>query len=441
MGQWRVLGPWEASAAVALRTIRSTTMQLPSQLLYFASHFVRTCRGETLPQIYARVRTSTPIPLLCVVLVTACGSSPSNRPPPPPHLSLVQELAYSDASDLITFRSLPALPVSESGQLYVPIDNRTRVAVIDSLGHIVDTIGRRGEGPGEFMRIASLELSALGELWVFDNQLQRVTRFDADHEMLEARLVSFVSGVGIDGSGAGLVTVTESFGPWDDPSFGPPGSASREDREQARRWIVEYRHGVNSFDTLATIPAADYRFRVPAGSGNTLSGRQPWASAPRLARRADGRGILVATPRDAGWVQLSRFGVDGLEPSTTVEAQLPTARITSEVVDQWISAFIGDLRRARVDRSELRSVLVVPEEFPGVGSEILAFGEEVWAALGRTWDRSEWALIDGTGQVLGVVNLPHGSRIVAARGDRLWVVTPGTLDLPLITRYRVDFNK
>ncbi|MCE2423254.1 MAG: 6-bladed beta-propeller [Gemmatimonadetes bacterium] len=340
---------------------------------------------------------------------------------------------------------MPALPVSDSGHLYVPIDNRTSIAVFDSGGHRIATIGRQGQGPGEFMRIKSLELSSDGDLWVFDNQLGRVTRFDAAHQLMDThpldavQAMGAVQAVGVDSEGSGFVTVRASFGFSGDPSRGRPldGAAAESDR----RLLVEYWRGTTVDDTLAILPTAGSRFHVSVGSGATLVGQQPWSAAPRLGRRADARGIIVATPNDNGNVYLTRFGDRGPHPPTELRAQLPTGRITREAVEDWISAFVGELGKVQVDRGELRKALVIPGQFPGVGRELLGFGEHAWVSLGRAWDQSEWALVDERGHVVGSVRLPYSFRIVAAKDERLWVVTPGPFGAPVITRYRVRLAK
>ena len=367
------------------------------------------------------------------VLLAACARIPDA--PPPPTWTLVQEHIYSETVDLAGLSSLPALPVSESGHLHVPVDGRTRIAVIDSTGQLIHTIGRRGEGPGEFMRIASLELSSTGDLWVFDNRVGRVTRFDASYQAIEFHPAEMVTAVGVDGKAGGVVTLTETFRSFIEPSASLPSSLPAVESE--RRWILEYRGASRAPDTLAIIDAANSRFHVAAGSGRTLTGLQPWSDAPRLGRRADAQGILIAVPGEAGMVHLSRLGVSNSGDRAEAVARLPTGRVSAAVVDEWLDAFTSELRVAQVERDELRQALIVPREFPGVGEELLGFGDQAWVQLGRSWDRSEWAMLSATGDVVGTVRLPYASRIVAAREDRVWVATAGPLGVPMITRYRV----
>ncbi len=70
------------------------------------------------------------------------------------------------------------------GRYYVPDYRDGRIAVFDAQGHYVQDIGRRGEGPGEFV---SLRLqSIIGDtISTFDFQLQRGTRFGTDGHLID----------------------------------------------------------------------------------------------------------------------------------------------------------------------------------------------------------------------------------------------------------------
>jgi hypothetical protein len=70
-----------------------------------------------------------------------------------------------------------AAVMDDVGRIYVADEDPARIKVFDSTGKFVRTIGRDGEGPGEYK--APFLAVLHGGLIVHDPQLQRVTRFDS----------------------------------------------------------------------------------------------------------------------------------------------------------------------------------------------------------------------------------------------------------------------
>lgn len=70
-----------------------------------------------------------------------------------------------------------AAVMDDAGRIYVVDDAPVRIKVFDSTGKFVRTIGRDGQGPGEYQ--APFLALLHGDLIVHDPQLQQVTRFDA----------------------------------------------------------------------------------------------------------------------------------------------------------------------------------------------------------------------------------------------------------------------
>lgn len=93
---------------------------------------------------------------------------------------VVEELrigeAMSEGPDL--FGAVFSFDVDAWGRIFVLDDHAQEVRIFDSDGAFVRTVGRKGEGPGEFTQAGSVGLSRNGEIWVMGMSLGRVSIFD-----------------------------------------------------------------------------------------------------------------------------------------------------------------------------------------------------------------------------------------------------------------------
>jgi hypothetical protein len=78
--------------------------------------------------------------------------------------------------ELFQVRSVAAL---SGGRLLVANAGTLEMRIFDSTGALLQTIGRRGSGPGEFQSLLWAAVGPGDSLWAYDFQLQRVTIFDA----------------------------------------------------------------------------------------------------------------------------------------------------------------------------------------------------------------------------------------------------------------------
>jgi hypothetical protein len=74
-----------------------------------------------------------------------------------------------------SFGTITGLAIDGAGHLYVSDAQDNRVVVFDATGRHLATIGRKGQGPGEFQHPSSLGIAKDGSLWV--REVNRVQRF------------------------------------------------------------------------------------------------------------------------------------------------------------------------------------------------------------------------------------------------------------------------
>ncbi|HEX2079622.1 MAG TPA: hypothetical protein VHG08_17985, partial [Longimicrobium sp.] len=87
----------------------------------------------------------------------------------------VREVARSTVDTL--FQQVTGLDVDSRGRVYVGDWFAARVAVLDSAGRLVGTVGRRGLGPGEFRSIRGVQVLPGDSVLVFDPSAARLSVF------------------------------------------------------------------------------------------------------------------------------------------------------------------------------------------------------------------------------------------------------------------------
>jgi len=90
-----------------------------------------------------------------------------------------------DASPELSFHQITAASRLRDGRVVV-VDGglRSRLTILTSDGEFLATIGRNGEGPGEFGWVTSVQAGANDSLFVFDAGQQRLTVFSPDGSAL-----------------------------------------------------------------------------------------------------------------------------------------------------------------------------------------------------------------------------------------------------------------
>lgn len=108
---------------------------------------------------------------LSVAATTACDLDPPRRPD---QGFLVYTTTLAAHSHGVEFSGIGAVDVDSRGEIYV-VDIPNTLTLLDSTGAFVRKVGSAGDGPGEFRRIADLQVLQGDSVMLFDSDLSRVT--------------------------------------------------------------------------------------------------------------------------------------------------------------------------------------------------------------------------------------------------------------------------
>lgn len=152
--------------------------------------------------------TALMLPSLCFVLFLASGSSarPSGQQiesvngvrvvhntkggawgdDPKITIDLLRTIGSVDTNDEnLAFRSPLDMAVDDEGRIYILDSGNQRIQVFGPDGKFLRTIGRRGQGPGEFESLNSIDIDPQGNFHVLDSAQRRIQVFTPLGEVLK----------------------------------------------------------------------------------------------------------------------------------------------------------------------------------------------------------------------------------------------------------------
>jgi hypothetical protein len=333
-----------------------------------------------------------------------------------------------------------AVLLDRRGRLYVQQAQDPGFRVFGSRGEFLQTIGRRGDGPGEFR-----SMNAVGwqgdALYVIDNTLSRVTLFSQDGEVLDDFPLKL--------RGGGRAGFPTPWGLWADGRVVFRTQPARQSEGQAHvsHTILFDRLGQVA-DTIVSTVWPNLTFSA-AGSSGPFTANQPFSSRSAFALAPDGKSLVLIEwdPDDESpnpEFQVRRWAVPAtgnFHRSFAFEPHPIPATVIDSVVERLASRTIegrGPLFRNPVAGARVvRRSIYIPRYSPPVTYITIGMDGTIWLRMGEVDDegRAQWRVLSGAGDSLRTIYLPAEHRVVAADGRFLVVLARGEFDEPYVLRY------
>lgn len=329
---------------------------------------------------------------------------------------------------------------ADRSELFVALEMEHAIRVYDAgTGEQVRTIGRGGEGPGEFRHLYGVGWRA-DTLFATDWLLQRLSLFSEEgrHHWTgvvgtpvdsQNRRGSFPLGLTANGSViAQAQTATHTVA---------DGTVT------ASPWVLLGRDG----EYLTQLAVRDLRqTRTAARIGSrTIFTPQPLSIRTFLAQHPDGTSIVVVT-QPAGLDPPGTFSVQWIAPdgetmlsrSYDYTARAVPAAYADSVHALWSERF-GTYLPAAEAREAAEKYVRIPKVFPALEGVVLGRDNRVWLQCVDTGQGTVyWTVLDAVGSVQATVAGPSGLEIKYADGEAVWGVVHDALDVPFVVRFSIE---
>ncbi len=121
------------------------------------------------------------------VVIVSNPKTPTPKNGIPIRIAFREELSIGEVEgdEQYMFGKGIAFSTDEEGKFYVADIENNRIQKYDSKGKYLITIGRKGQGPGEFMSLSSPRFDKNGNLYVSDTANRRISFFDKNGKFLK----------------------------------------------------------------------------------------------------------------------------------------------------------------------------------------------------------------------------------------------------------------
>lgn len=341
--------------------------------------------------------------------------------------------------------------LAPDGGVLVPDNEIPNVRHFDSTGRVVQVIGRRGSGPGEFQSVRSVGFWA-DTIWVVDRVSRRVTLFPPKRNVITIPVVGIPPKATLVG-----VLPSRAF------VFLPILSA--------QQLLLQSRAGFLTIQgSTATIPT----FQRELGVGSIVlalesGGGQGTVRRERLEQAFSQDGLVAISPNGKHVAVVDRRVNAARTPlmieildergrkTTSFTVDREPVRVNPAFVSAQLDTIANHIQKFRPGEFKSQSAakafvagqLKLPGTYPEPGGLIVEDDQTVWIAeplrdrtvpeLGpttRTNDQILWTAYDGRGQVKQVVSIPLSVTLVAVRAGNFWGSAVDASGVPVVVRLR-----
>lgn len=313
------------------------------------------------------------------------------------------------------------------GRVVVANGGNSQLVEFSPEGRYLSSIGRDGQGPGEFYWLTSLQRGPNDSLFAFDGQMQRLTVFSGDGRL--ERTARFEVEADVRGRDALVSAKRLADGVWvgrarDTNVHGAPGEIMRDTIS-----VGLLDGALDALQPLAHLPA---RMTATIVRGGRRSWTAP-AFSPRPVLALWGRCVFMSSAEDRSIFVFSSEG----EPVTTFQGPGSPRSVTQEHVESWLDFKLTVNNVPEEERQETRRRLATyphPATLPYYSHMVADQWGHIWLqeysppdGLGR-----RWYVLSQSGRLLGEVTMPKRMRAFEITEDGVLARTLGELDEEMV---------
>ena len=345
----------------------------------------------------------------------------------------VLELQQDESNPESLLHNATSLFTDKAGFFFVEDQFNVRIAVFDPTGHYVRSIGRKGNGPGEFSMMWKLMGLNGDVLTIYDLSLARTTLYRTDGTLLDvfsySKAISLASSQHRTPEGY-LVIINEPFQIQDNLRYSGVGfltlSAEMDTLGSAETPLVP-----TMCRYLVPVMGIEQSFWIP----------MPYAPHPEAVYVA-GRGVLLSTGAEP---ILFWYALDGTLIQKVL-LDLPDPTLTEREKDAYLEALDRRIEELEGRRKEsqiaIRKGLIFPEAKAYWSITAVDDAGYVWLGIPESPEERERAgggriyrLLSPEGEYLGITRAPARGLVMGRR--LLAVITDPETDEDIPTVWRL----
>jgi hypothetical protein len=291
------------------------------------------------------------------------------------------------------------------GSVFVLDKGDNTVKVYDLAGQYRFSIGREGEGPGEFKAASNL-IAWYDTIAVFDRDLQRITKFQPDTgALLSTERMPYSISL------AGFPFTVVRLSPGRYLIVGGIGCQLPRTTDTSRWRVLVAQEEAGITDTLASRVSGNSLPFYGEGDSFCSAPAFPFGASPVLA--ADSALVAVA-PGERGEVRIYDEARALDVPDEIWRYELPGEPVTVDEQNAYKARFAEVDPKIRDAFSEALKERGFPEQWPSVTGLLMDRRRRVWAQRGAPDDAEHhtWDVLDPRGRHLATVRFPSGVRLL-----------------------------
>ena len=304
----------------------------------------------------------------------------------------VKELFRVGEDQGVLFGQPAGLAVNSDGHIFVEDWFTSTVYVLSDTGELVDSLGREGEGPGEFVSLIGVFVGAGDSVYVFDDTIHRLSVFDPTTHR-------FAYSVSVSGDGSS--NAQELIGVVDDgflvlyktPFYAPElerGVALSEDRFALVRRVS--RRGKVIGEPVMSLP--DVQMIVGRDKGRYQITPLPFGR--HYTYQLGANGLLYS-----GWSDTINITLSTIEGQAlgSIRYEQQASPVTRKDMDAYLADMSDSARRVIRDAD-------IPETKPAYTTFVVDDQERVWVRILVEDETSRWLILNAESAVEVEVLLP-----------------------------------
>jgi hypothetical protein len=341
----------------------------------------------------------------------------------------VVAIGAGPGGDVTLFGVRDVVPL-DGGRIAVANGSPPHVLVIDEDGTLLATLGREGEGPGEFSGIGSVLVLPGDSVVVWDPEQQRMSVFTMAGAYARGASLRDLAAPSVQGWTRLLPTAGGRFVLFTVANIGAGQGTYRLEAD-----ALLLGPAGESLGRLGPFPG-DEMFSNDLGLGMVAFGAHTCAATTQDR--------LVVGTADAAEVRLYALSGD-LE--RIVRWPDADRSVTPEMVAEWTEAMLSVVpEAARAESRRMIERIPRAERVPPYSDILIADSGRIWAGehpgelAVRGFSRSperRWLVFDAGGLLVATLHTPEGFRPYAVRGGRVFGVFRDELDVESVRAYEI----